>query len=196
MAESKGRLEVITGCMFSGKTEELIRRLERVRIARGNVLLFKATIDNRYGERAVVTHYGRGFEAHPIEAGRESLEALIAAAGAEAVHGSTVVAFDEGNFFTDRLPLLCEDLVSRGKRVIVAGLDLTFAGEPFGPMPTLMALADQVDKLHAVCVCCGGVATRSQRLVDGQPAPADDPVIRVGGIGAYEARCRDCYVRA
>lgn len=196
MAEKgMGRLEVITGCMFSGKTEELIRRLERVRIARGNVLLFKATIDNRYGERFVVTHHGRGFDAHPIEAGKESLDALIEAVGEDALRDSTVVAFDEGNFFTDRLPSVCEELVSREKRVIVAGLDLTFAEEPFGPMPTLMALADQVDKLHAVCVQCGGVATRSQRLIDGLPAPADDPVIRVGGIGTYEARCRGCYVR-
>ena len=196
MTERKtGRLEVITGCMFSGKTEELIRRLERVRIARGRVILFKATIDDRYGARSVVTHYGRGVEAHPIESGKESLETLAKAVGREALDSSTVVAFDEGNFFTDRLPSVCEELVALGKRVIVAGLDLTFAGEPFGPMPTLMALADQVDKLHAVCIQCGGVATRSQRLVDRRPAPANDPVIQVGGIGTYEARCRDCFVR-
>ena len=196
MPERKmGRLEVITGCMFSGKTEELIRRLERVRIARGQVVLFKATIDDRYSARSVVTHYGRGVEAHPIESGKESLETLTKAVGREALDSSTVVAFDEGNFFTDRLPAVCEELVALGKRVIVAGLDLTFAGEPFGPMPTLMTLADQVDKLHAVCIQCGGVATRSQRLVDGRPAPANDPVIQVGGIGTYEARCRDCFVR-
>lgn len=188
-----GRLEVITGCMFSGKTEELIRRLERVRIARGSVLLFKPTIDDRYSQRAVVTHYGREFEAHLLATGTESLAALAEAAGEEALRQSTVIAFDEGNFFSPRLPGLCEELVGMGKRVIVAGLDLTFAAEPFGPMPTLMANADQVDKLHAVCVKCGGIATRSQRLIDGRPAPANDPVIKVGGLGTYEARCRDCY---
>jgi len=111
------------------------------------------------------------------------------------LHAGAVVAFDEGNFFSEKLPVLCEALVAMGKRVIVAGLDLTFAAEPFSPMPTLMALADQVDKLHAVCVKCGRNATRSQRLIDGEPAPVNDPVIKVGGIGSYEARCRDCYER-
>ncbi|RLE40511.1 thymidine kinase [Candidatus Acetothermia bacterium] len=188
-----GRLEVITGCMFSGKTEELIRRLERVRIARGKILLFKPTIDNRYSETAVVTHYGREFPAHLLPPGEEALETLLEIAGEEALAESTVIAFDEGNFFSDRFPELCEELVEMGKRVIVAGLDLTFAGEPFGPMPTLMALADQVDKLHAVCVKCGAPATRSQRLIDGRPAPPDDAVIKIGGQEVYEARCRNCY---
>ena len=188
-----GRLEVITGCMFSGKTEELIRRLERVRIARGNLLLFKPTIDARYSKQAVVTHYGREFESHLLASGAETLERLEEIVGAEALRNAAVVAFDEGNFFSDRLPELCEKLVQLGKRVIVAGLDLTFAGKPFGPTPTLMALADQVDKLQAVCVQCGGVATRSQRLIDGKPAPVSDPIIKVGGVGTYEARCRACY---
>ena len=191
--ERMGRLEVITGCMFSGKTEELIRRLERVRIARGSILLFKPTIDNRYSNRAVITHYGREFEALPLEPGKETLHSVQSAAGREAYENCSVVAFDEGNFFSERLPDLCEALANDGKRVIVAGLDLTFAGEPFKPMPTLMAMADQVDKLHAVCVRCGATATRSQRLIDGKPAPVDDPVIKVGGLGSYEARCRDCY---
>jgi len=194
MSESKvGRLEVITGCMFSGKTEELIRRLERVRIARGNVLLFKPTIDARYSERAVVTHYGREFESHLLASGAETLERLEEMVGVETLRDAAVVAFDEGNFFSGRLPQLCERLVQLKKRVIVAGLDLTFSAKPFGPMPILMALADQVDKLQAVCVQCGGVATRSQRLIDGKPAPASDPIIKVGGIGTYEARCRACY---
>jgi thymidine kinase len=181
--------------MFSGKTEELIRRLERVRIAQGRILLFKPTIDDRYSDRAVVTHYGREFEAHPLDPGEESLDALKKVVGGPALSESSVVAFDEGNFFSERLPGLCEDLVALGKRVIVAGLDLTFAGEPFAPMPTLMALADQVDKLQAVCVKCGKVATRTQRLIDGRPAPVDGPVIKVGGKGTYEARCRDCHER-
>ena len=188
-----GQLEVITGCMFSGKTEELIRRLERVRIARGKILLFKPTIDNRYSTNAVVTHYGREFPAHLLSPGEETLDKLIEIVGKQALAESTVVAFDEGNFFSDKFPDLCETLVGMGKRVIVAGLDLTFAGKPFGPMPTLMALADQVDKLHAVCVKCGKPATRSQRLIDGKPAPADDAVIKIGGSEVYEARCRDCY---
>ncbi len=188
-----GRLEVITGCMFSGKTEELIRRLERVRIAHGNILLFKPTIDDRYGTDAIVTHYGRRFDAHLLPPGEESVEKLVEIVGRDALTDSTVVAFDEGNFFSDKLPLLCETLVGMGKRVIVAGLDLTFAGKPFGPMPTLMALADTVDKLHAVCVKCGQPATRSQRLIDGKPAPADDVVIKIGGSEVYEARCLDCY---
>ncbi len=188
-----GRLEVITGCMFSGKTEEMIRRLERVRIARGHLLLFKPTIDDRYSCNAIVTHYGREFAANLLEPGAESLDALEVIAGEKALSACSVIAFDEGNFFSEKLPKLCETLVKMGKRVIVAGLDLTFAGEPFGPMPTLMALADRVDKLHAVCVKCGGTATRSQRLIDGLPAPVDGPVIKVGGIGSYEARCRTCY---
>ncbi|MCD6135938.1 thymidine kinase [Candidatus Bipolaricaulota bacterium] len=191
----QGRLEVITGCMFSGKTEELIRRLERVRIARKEIVLFKPTIDNRYSESAIVTHYGRQFAAHLLPPGEESLSMLERIVSQGAIESATVVAFDEGNFFSSKLPKLCEELVARGKRVIVAGLDLTFAGEPFGPMPALMALADEVDKLHAVCVKCGGEATRSQRLIDGKPAPATDDVIKVGGTEFYEARCLACYER-
>jgi thymidine kinase len=189
------QLEVITGCMFSGKTEELIRRLERVRIARGAILLFKPTIDDRYSETSVMTHYGREFAAHRLPPGEETLETVTRVVGAAAVENAAVVAFDEGNFFSPRLPALCQRLVALGKRVIVAGLDLTFAEEPFGPMPTLMALADRVDKLQAVCVKCGAAATRSQRLIDGKPASIDGPVIQVGGLGSYEARCRDCYER-
>jgi len=191
--KKKGHLEVITGCMFSGKTEELIRRLERVRIARGQPLLFKPTIDDRYSQNAIVTHYGREFAAQLLTPGLESLETLTEIAGEKALRNGTVVAFDEGNFFSERLPALCEGLIVMGKRVIVAGLDLTFAAEPFGPMPTLMALADQVTKLHAVCVKCGEVATRTQRLSNGKPVPLTDPVIKIGGLGSYEARCRTCY---
>jgi thymidine kinase len=178
--------------MFSGKTEELIRRLERVRIARGEILLFKPTIDDRYGREMVMTHYGRKFPAYLLAPGDETIGALERIVGKESLDCATVVAFDEGNFFSERLPALCEELVERGKRVIVAGLDLTFAGAPFGPMPTLLALADRVDKLEAVCVKCGAPATRSQRLVNGLPAPSTGPIVQVGGIGTYEARCRSC----
>lgn len=189
------QLEIITGCMFSGKTDELIRRLERVRIAGRKILLFKPSIDDRYAETAIVTHYGREFAAHQLTPGEETLDRLVEIVGADALAHADVIAFDEGNFFTERLTDLCQELVASGKRVIVAGLDLTFAEEPFGPMGPLMSLADRVDKLQAVCVKCGGVATRSQRLIDGEPAPVDGPTIQVGGIGSYEARCRNCYVR-
>jgi thymidine kinase len=189
------QLEVITGCMFSGKTEELIRRLERVRIAHGKILLFKPTIDNRYSTTSIMTHYGREFAAHLLAPGNESLEELERIVSRSAIDTAAVIAFDEGNFFSDKLPDLCQTLVALGKRVIVAGLDLTFAEEPFGPMATLLSLADRVDKLQAVCVKCGGVATRSQRLIDGKPASSNGPVIQVGGLGTYEARCRDCYER-
>ena len=193
MHTANRQLEVIVGCMFSGKTEELIRRLERVRIAGRKILLFKPTIDDRYDMNAVVTHYGREFAAHLLEPGEETIDTLKESVGEDALEQAAVVAFDEGNFFSERLPGLCQELVAMGKRVIVAGLDLTFAEEPFEPMPKLMALADRVDKLQAVCVVCGGVATRSQRLIDGKPAPVDGPVIQVGGVGSYEARCRVCY---
>lgn len=189
------QLEIITGCMFSGKTDELIRRLERVRISGRSILLFKPSIDDRYADTAIVTHYGREFAAYQLTPGEETVDQLVEIVGAEALAEANVIAFDEGNFFTERLTMLCQDLVSAGKRVIVAGLDLTFAEEPFGPMGPLMSLADRVDKLQAVCVKCGGVATRSQRLIDGKPAPIDGPKIQVGGIGSYEARCRNCYVR-
>ena len=195
MHTANRQLEVIVGCMFSGKTEELIRRLERVRIAGRKILLFKPTIDDRYDMNAVVTHYGREFAAHLLEPGEETIDALKESVGEDALEQAAVVAFDEGNFFSERLPGLCQELVAMGKRVIVAGLDLTFAEEPFEPMPKLMSLADRIDKLQAVCVVCGGVATRSQRLIDGKPAPVDGPVIQVGGVGSYEARCRVCYQR-
>lgn len=195
MTTKTRQLEVITGCMFSGKTEELIRRLERVRIAHGKILLFKPTIDNRYSTTSIMTHYGREFAAHLLAPGNESLEELERIVSRSAIDTAAVIAFDEGNFFSDKLPDLCQTLVALGKRVIVAGLDLTFAEEPFGPMATLLSLADRVDKLQAVCVKCGGVATRSQRLIDGKPASSNGPVIQVGGLGTYEARCRDCYER-
>ncbi len=191
--QKAGRLEVITGGMFSGKTEELLRRLERVRIAGKGFVLLKPATDNRYGKRKVATHYGRQFDALVLDPGLETLCTLQSLVGKEELERVSVVAFDEGNFFSDQFPELCESLVTLGKRVIVAGLDLTFAAKPFGPMPDLMALADEVVKLHAVCVRCGGVASRSQRLINGKPAPLDGPIIQVGGLERYEARCRDCY---
>ncbi|MBU3918511.1 thymidine kinase [Patescibacteria group bacterium] len=189
------QLEVVTGCMFSGKTEKLIWRLERVMIANRRALLFKPTIDTRYDENAAVSHSGRKLEAHLLKPGNETLEALKELVGEETLNEADVVAFDEGNFFSEKLPALCEQLVTMGKYVIVAGLDLNFAEKPFEPMPALMALADTVDKLHAVCVQCGRDATRTQRIWNGNPVSGDQPEILVGGSDAYEARCRNCYVK-
>lgn len=189
-----GRLEVITGCMFSGKTEELIRRLERVQIAKRTYILVKPTIDNRFGTRSVATHYGRALESFLLAPGKETIDRLEKRVGQNRLEKATVVAFDEGQFFSPKLPSLCQDLLTRGKRVIVAGLDLDFRGQPFGSMPALLALADEVLKLQAVCVKCGQPATRTQRLVNGQPASLSGPLIVIGDAEKYEPRCRNCYV--
>lgn len=181
-----GRLEVITGCMFSGKTGEMIRRLERAAIAGQGVACYKPSIDGRYSVDHAVTHYGRTFPAAPVAAGAAAPEDLPDEGWQEA----SVVAFDECNLFGEGLVTLAEALVGQGKRVVASGLDQDFSGSPFPPMPTLMSLADDLLKLTAVCTVCGMDATRSQRLVEGRPAPAGDPVIRVGGGEAYEARCR------
>jgi len=180
-----GWIEVICGSMFSGKTEELIRRVRRAQIARQKVQVFKHSLDARYAEREVASHNGLQLEAVPVENSAQ-LRALIAPETA-------VVAIDEGQFFDEGLVPLCEELADRGLRVIVAGLDLDFRGEPFGPMPQLMARAERVDKLQAICVVCGGPASRTQRLINGQPAAYDDPVILVGADEVYQARCRGCH---
>jgi len=188
----KGRLEVITGCMFCGKTEELLRRIERARIAKKKVLVLKPEIDTRYSEEEVVTHYGRSFPCHriPLDVTITTLEQQLGNILKEA----EVIGFDEAHFFSSHFTELCEALVEQGKRVIVAGLDLDFRGKPFGRMPQLLALADEVIKLQAVCVKCGAPATRTQRLIDGKPAPRNAPVVVVGGLDMYEARCRECWV--
>ena len=180
--------------MFCGKTDELIRRLERVNIAGLSLILFKPSIDDRDSIEATVTHCGRKFPATLLDPGMETVEKLEELVGKDVLREATVVAFDEGNFFSNKLDDLCDKLVAMGKRVIVAGLDLTSANKPFGIMPTLMAKAFPLTKLSAVCVKCGGVATRSQRLSDGEPASTDGPVIKVGGKGDYEARCIRCHV--
>jgi len=180
-----GWIEVICGSMFSGKTEELIRRVRRAQIARQKIQVFKHSLDVRYAAREVASHNGLQLEAVPVENSAQ-LRALIAPE-------TTVVAIDEGQFFDEGLVSLCEELADRGLRVIVAGLDLDFRGEPFGPMPQLMARAERVDKLQAICVVCGGPASRTQRLINGQPAAYDDPVIMVGADEVYQARCRGCH---
>jgi len=182
---SSGWIEVICGSMFSGKTEELIRRVRRAQIARQKVQVFKPAIDTRYARRKVASHNGMQVEAVPVES-TVQLRALIDP-------DTTVVALDEAQFFDDDVVALCGELANQGRRVIVAGLDMDFRGEPFGPMPLLMAQAERVDKLQAICVVCGAPASRTQRLINGQPAWYDDPVILVGASEVYEARCRGCH---
>lgn len=180
-----GRMELICGSMFSGKTEELIRRLRRAVIARQKVQVFKPAIDYRYHAERVTSHNGMDFEARPVSAAADITLALEP--------GTTVVAIDEVQFFDEAIVDVCDELAEAGKRVICAGLDMDFRGVPFGPMPQLMARAEDVSKLHAICVVCGDEASRTQRLIDGKPAAIDDPVVLVGASEVYEARCRKCH---
>ena len=182
MKYTNGSIEVITGSMFCGKTDELIRRLRRATIARQKVQVFKPAIDVRYAEEKVTSHAGAEFDALPVENSREILDKLD--------DDVTVVAIDEAQFFDVEVVAVAEELTEKGIRVIVAGLDTDFRAEPFGPMPTLMAQAEEVDKLRAICMVCGGEASRTQRLVNGEPARYDDPVVIVGASEMYEARCR------
>lgn len=182
MKHHTGSLEVITGSMFCGKTDELIRRLRRATIARQKVQVFKPAIDNRYAVEKVKSHAGSEFEALPIDYAADILKNLQP--------DTTVVAIDEAQFFDPEIVPIAQRLADRGLRVIVAGLDTDFRGEPFGPMPVLMAKAEIVDKLHAICMVCGEPASRTQRLVNGSPANYEDPVVIVGASELYEARCR------
>ncbi len=182
MSQTHGSIEVICGSMFSGKTDELIRRLVRARIARQNVQVFKPAVDIRYAMEKVTSHAGSNFDAIPVARAGE-IRAKIKA-------DTTVVAIDEAQFFDNEVVDLVKQLASRGMRVIVAGLDTDFRGEPFGPMPALMSEAEEVEKLHAICMVCGEEASRTQRLVDGKPARYDDPIVIVGAAELYEARCR------
>lgn len=180
-----GWIEIICGSMFSGKTEELIRRVRRAEIARQRVQVFKPKLDNRYALAQVASHDGLQYQAEVIERAREILEKLRPE--------TTVVAIDEAQFFDWQVADVARLLADQGLRVIITGLDLDFRGEPFGPMPLLMAEAEMVDKLHAICVQCSAPASRTQRLINGQPANYHDPVILVGANEVYEARCRDCH---
>lgn len=185
---NSGWVEVITGSMFSGKTEELLRRLRRAEIAGQSVAAFSPAIDDRYGTEMLGSHDGRQWEATVVDPEGEGVWDLV-----DALDGEAVVAVDEANFFSPALVDVCEHLATDGRRVIVSGLDKTFRGEPFEPVPALMAAAEYVDKLHAICVGCGEPATRTQRLIDGEPAHVDDPTILVGAQERYEARCRSCH---
>ena len=185
---SSGRIEVICGCMFSGKTEELIRRLNHVQIARQHLVAFTPSRDTRYKPGNLVSHNGVSIAAHVIHSIRQISDLLP--------HTSDVVAIDELHFLDDEPDVIVETLqhiADRGMRVIVAGLDQDFRAQAFPAMARLMAVAEQVDKLFAICVRCGAYATRSQRLIDGQPASAATPILVVGGLELYEARCRACY---
>jgi thymidine kinase len=183
-----GYLEVICGSMFSGKSEELIRRVRRVMIAKKRVAVFKPSIDNRYSAQKVNSHDGNSLEAQLIEVDHcTGIPDIVQSMDAD------VVAIDEAQFFGNEIVEAVRILIESNKRVIIAGLDLDFAGRPFGPMPVLMALADDVQKLKAICVKCGEPAFYTQRLIDGRPASAHDALIVIGGKESYEARCRACH---
>jgi thymidine kinase len=180
-----GWIELICGSMFSGKTEELIRRVKRAQIAKQKVQVFKPSLDFRYVAEKVSSHNGMHLDATLVKEAGDILRLVE--------DDTEVVAVDEVQFFDWSIAEVCNTLADRGVRVIAAGLDMDFRGEPFGPVPLLMAEAEKVDKLQAICVRCGAPASRSQRLIDGQPASYDDPVIMVGASEVYEARCRHCH---
>jgi len=171
--------------MFSGKSEELIRRVRRAQIARQRVQVFKHALDDRYAVGAIASHNGTRIEAVPVTGSAEIGRLLDAAA--------TVVAVDEVQFLDPGIVAVSHALAARGVRLILAGLDTDFRGEPFGAMPQLLAIAEETTKLQAICMLCGAPATRTQRLVDGRPAQYTDPVIVIGAREAYEARCRGCH---
>ncbi len=185
MSQKRGWIEVICGSMFSGKTEELLRRIRRAEIARQQVMVFNHSRDTRYTAESVGSHRGERHKAVIVG----DVWQITALVGPDI----EVVFIDEGHFFEHTLADVCNLLADGGVRVVVAGLDMDFRGEPFGPMPLLMAIAEKVDKLQAICVVCGAPASRSQRLINGQPANYDDPVIMVGADETYEARCRHCH---
>ncbi len=180
-----GWIEVICGSMFSGKSEELIRRIRRAEIAKQKVQVFKPSIDDRFSTNNVASHSGHFWDAVPVSSAGEIARQVLP--------DTDVVAVDEVQFFDWSIADVCSALADRGVRVIVAGLDQDFRGEPFGPMPLLMAQAEIVDKLQAICVVCGAPASRTQRLINGRPASYTDPVILVGASEVYEARCRRCH---
>jgi len=180
--KQSGWIEVICGSMFSGKSEELIRRVRRAGYANLNVQVFKPTIDNRYKDKAVVSHNGTSTIAQPVTGTEEILQFLD--------KNTDIVAFDEVQFFDETIIEIAAELANQGIHVIAAGLDTDFRGEPFGPMPELMAVSESVTKLHAICPVCGSPASRTQRLINGKPASYDDPTILVGASESYEPRCR------
>ena len=176
---NQGWIEVITGSMFSGKSEELIRRVRRAEIARQRVQMFKPRLDSRYADDYVVSHSDIRFAAQSVRSSRELLEAVA--------DDTEVVGIDEGQFFDQELPMICSTLADSGRRVIVAGLDQDYLGKPFEPMPQLLAIAEYITKTLAICMVCGNPANHTQRLV------ASSERVLVGAQGTYEARCRHCF---
>lgn len=189
MENKKGRLEIVCGSMFSGKTEELMRLLIRAEYAKQNVLTIKHQIDKRRSQTKISSHSGTEKHAFSIDNNIDSLSRILELAN----KNIQVVGIDEIQFFPKEIISIIKKLINDGKRVIAAGLDLDFRGEPFGIMPTLMSLADDVTKLKAICVVCGKDAHHTQRIINGNPAKYDDPIIMVGASECYEARCRDCF---
>lgn len=182
----EGYIEVITGCMFAGKTEELIRRINVLKFAHKNIIVFKPAVDNRYSDSKVVSHAGTSVQSVVIDKATDILKYVT--------NETDVVAIDEVQFFDDEIVKVCDHLALEGKRVMVAGLDMDFRGEPFGVIPKLMTTAEFVTKLTAVCTECGAPATRTQRLVNGKPASYNDPVVMIGASESYEARCRHDHI--
>lgn len=180
----EGWIEVITGCMFAGKTEELIRRINVLQFAKKKIVVFKPSIDDRYSIDKVVSHAGTSIESYAISRSDEILKLA---------NDADVIAIDEVQFFDEGIVDVCNYYADNGVRVMCAGLDMDFRGEPFSMMPRLMTQAEFVTKLTAVCTKCGAPATRTQRIVNGQPAHFDDPIVQVGASEAYEARCRHCH---
>ncbi len=183
---NKGILEVICGSMFSGKSEELIRRLKRAEYAQKNLLVFKHSLDDRHTIDHVTAHSGSKIKAIPVEKPDIILELIT--------DDIEIVGIDEIQFFDNKVINVICKLIEKGMRVIIAGLDLDFKGLPFGPIPTLMAIADSVTKLKAICIYCGNDAHFTQRLVNGKPAKYNDPIIVVGAEEHYQARCRNCHI--
>jgi thymidine kinase len=174
----KGWIEVVCGSMFSGKTEELIRRLNRAKIANQKIEIFKPSVDIRYDETAVVSHNQNSIHSTPVNS---SLNILLMCGDAN------VIGIDEAQFFDNELVFVCEKLAEQGVRVIVAGLDMDYLGKPFGPMPALMAIAEYVTKVHAICMVCNDIATHTYRKTD------DNNLVMLGELDTYEARCRFCF---
>ncbi|MDE8053268.1 thymidine kinase [Erysipelothrix rhusiopathiae] len=182
----EGYIEVITGCMFAGKTEELIRRINVLKFAHKNIIVFKPSVDNRYSDSKVVSHAGTSVQSVVVDKATDILKYVT--------KETDVVAIDEVQFFDEEIVKVCDHLALEGKRVMVAGLDMDFRGEPFGVIPKLMTTAEFVTKLTAVCTECGAPATRTQRLVNGKPASYHDPVVMIGASESYEARCRHDHI--
>lgn len=180
-----GSLTVICGSMYAGKSEELIRRARRALYARKKVQVFKPSVDNRYDDAMVVSHMGVRHEAEPVP--------HVQALAAKIRPDTEVIVIEEVQFFDNTVIDLCVNLADSGREVIAGGLDQDFRRQPFGPMPQLMAVADEVVKLRAICMACGKTASHTYRMIEGKPANWNDPIVLIGATESYEARCRDCF---